>query len=474
MTSSFRDPAGRLLHYNKRIIRAINPAGEEDFLKSSKSKILRNFVQSGSLVSVKDVDLSESHSLAEEFNNKFAIDKSEISQIVEHEKIPFANYPYEWTPEMLYAGGNLTLDLAENLLKEGLGLKDATPYNILFRATKPVFVDWLSFEKRNLFDPVWLPQAQFVRTFILPLLVNKHFGIPLSQIFMTNRDGLEPDSVYKMSGSIKKMTSPFFSMVTLPKILGSSNSKSSSIYQQRVLDDEEKAQFILSQQFKQLKRLLKKVAPADENTSGWAEYVGPKQHFTDEYLRQKDDFVSESLKEYKPQTILDIGCNTGYFSRIAAQTGASVVALDQDAVSISNVWRLATAENLDILPLIVDITRPSPSIGWRNNECPSFLSRVTAKMDAVMMLAVIHHMLVTERIPLDEILNLISEITNDILIIEFVAPNDPMFKIIARGRDHLFKDLSNESFRKACLKHFKVIRCEQLAQTNRYLYLLQK
>jgi hypothetical protein len=30
-------------------------------------------------------------------------------------------------------------------LREGFGLKDATPYNVLFRGAQPVFVDLLSF-----------------------------------------------------------------------------------------------------------------------------------------------------------------------------------------------------------------------------------------------------------------------------------------------------------------------------------------
>ncbi|NJM53424.1 MAG: DUF1698 domain-containing protein [Blastocatellia bacterium] len=103
--------------------------------------------------------------------------------------------------------------------------------------------------------------------------------------------------------------------------------------------------------------------------------MGENQHFTDAYLQQKDNFVRKYLTELKPKWILDVGCNTGYFSKIAAQTGASVVSIDQDATVVSKVWQMANTENLDILPLVVDISRPSPAIGWRNEECPSFLER---------------------------------------------------------------------------------------------------
>ena len=93
-----------------------------------------------------------------------------------------------------YFGGRrdtVMLDIRD----DGIGLKDATPYNILFRGPDPVFIDVLSFERRNPGDPTWLPYAQFVRTFLLPLLANKYFGLGLDQILTTRRDGLEPEEV---------------------------------------------------------------------------------------------------------------------------------------------------------------------------------------------------------------------------------------------------------------------------------------
>jgi ribosomal protein L11 methylase PrmA len=375
---------------------------------------------------------------------------------------------------MLHAAALLTLDLAEKLLAEGIGLKDATPFNILFRGAKPVFVDWLSFEKRDANDPIWLSKAQFIRTFCLPLLVNKHFGFQLSWVFRVNRDGLEPEDVYRMSGWAKKLSPAFFSTVTLPKWLGSAGQKNSTIYQKQTVNNPEKAIFILRQQFKSLRRLLQKVAPNPANTSDWSEYIGEKQHFTDAYLKQKDAFVKNALEEFKPNQVLDVGCNTGYFSRIAAESGASVTAIDTDAVAVGKVWQMARRENLDILPLVVDISRPTPAIGWRNGESASFLSRVQGKMDGVLMLAVVHHLLVTERIPLSEILLLMAEITENILVIEFVPPDDKMFRQIARGRDHLFEYLTENVFREVCQKHFKVLRSEKLADSNRQIFLLQK
>jgi SAM-dependent methyltransferase len=199
-----------------------------------------------------------------------------------------------------------------------------------------------------------------------------------------------------------------------------------------------------------------------------------KNNYTEDYFPLKQAFVSDTLRSYQPRNVLDVGCNTGHFSEIAARNGASVVAIDYDPVVVGQVWRQARAEALDILPLVVNLTRPTPGTGWLNRENSAFLDRARGAFDAVMMLGVIHHMLVSERIPLPEIVKLAAELTTDLLVIEFVAPDDPMFKRIARGRDHLFQELTKESFEQTCSEQFDTLRCQRLDQTNRWLYLMKR
>src|SRR5205085_9707023 len=138
-----------------------------------------------------------------------------------------------------------------------------------------------------------------------------------------------------------------------------------------------------------------------------------------------EQFVADALAELKPRRVLDVGCNTGHFSALAARARARVVAVDYDPCVVGQAWRRAQSEGLDILPLVCNLARPTPATGWRNHECPSFLDRARGSFDAVLTLAVLHHMLVTERIPRTEIVSLAAEMTTDALVIELVAPADP-------------------------------------------------
>lgn len=395
-------------------------------------------------------------------------------QILEHEAVPFPSFPYEWSPEMLHAAGHLTLDLAQSLVSEGLGLKDATPYNILFRGPVPVFVDLLSFEQRDPNDPIWLAQAQFERTFLLPLLVNKRFGISIEQVLAARRDGLEPEEVYRVCGKLQRLSPTFLTLVSMPAWLASRQSQDdSSIYEKKSSSDPEKARFILGSSFKRLRRLLDKLEPESRQRSAWSDYM-TKNNYCEGQFKAKQSFVEQAMNDFRPRRVLDVGSNTGHFSRIAARCGASVVAIDYDPVVAGHTWREARLQNLDILPLVIDLGRPSPAIGWRNSECPGFLDRACNFFDAVMMLAVIHHLLVSERIPLTEIIDLGAELTTDLLIIEFIAPEDSMFRRLTRGRDRLFSYLTRELFEDTCSKRFEIAHSEHEDGTWRWLYVLRK
>jgi SAM-dependent methyltransferase len=475
IAASFRDPAGSLLRFQDRILRVVSPAGVADLTAFLNSPVAHQLQSSGRVVGTRPIDDAELGELLDEPAVGRLFESRACQMMVEHERIEFPSFPYEWTPEMLHAAGLLTLDLAQELLGDGLGLKDATPYNVLFRGPAPVFIDVLSFERREPGDATWLPYAQFVRTFLLPLLVNRIYGLGLDQILTTRRDGLEPEEVYRWSKPLERLRPPFFSLVSMPTWLRNRHSPDdSSIYSKKLLPNAEKARFVLEGLLGGLRRTLRRLEPAQGGRSTWSEYMTSNHNYTPDHFSAKQGFVQDALAEFRCRSVLDVGCNTGHFSAIAARSGASVVAIDYDPVVLGSVWRNARAEKLNILPLAVNLTRPSPGTGWRNQECPSFLDRARGAFDCVLMLAVIHHMLVTERVPLEEIVDLAAELTTDLLIVEFIAPEDSMFHRLTRGREELHRSLNREVFEAVCAPRFERLRMQHVEGSTRWLYLLRK
>jgi SAM-dependent methyltransferase len=338
-----------------------------------------------------------------------------------------------------------------------------------------VFVDVLSVERREPGDPTWLPYAQFARTFLLPLLANARFGLALDEVFLGRRDGLEPEEVYRLCGPLARLWPPVFGLVTAPVWLGArANADDTSLYQKKLLPDAERAAHILRATLARSRRSLDRLAPRPGRKSMWSDYLATATHYTREQFAAKEEFVASAVSELKPRRVLDVGANTGYFTRIAARSGAGVVAIDYDAVAVGEIWRGARAEQLDVLPLVVNLARPTPATGWRNRECPSFLERAQGGFDLVMMLAVVHHMLVTERVPLPEIVDLIATLTRNAVVVEYVALDDPMFRRIVRGREALHRDLTPESFEAAWRQRFEIVRSLRPEGATRALYLLRK
>lgn len=172
--------------------------------------------------------------------------------------------------------------------------------------------------------------------------------------------------------------------------------------------------------------------------------------------------------------MLDVGCNTGEFSLLAARAGARVVSIDADEAAVTRLWRRAAADGVDVLPLVVDIANPTPATGWRNADRSAFLARARGSFDMVLCLALLHHLLVDARIPLADVLDLIADLTQRDAIVEFVGREDPMFRHIARGRDALFENVTVEAFERAAARRFSIVRAERLPDSHRHVFFLRR
>jgi SAM-dependent methyltransferase len=467
---SFRDPKGQLLLNSGKAYRAITAAGRREIEMVLALKLFKTWTAGGKLVGSKLLNAAPNERRTQ------SLEQYNCSWL-EHDRIAFASYPYEWPAEMLAEAGRLTLDLNSALLDEGFTLKDATPDNVLFVGPDPVFVDLLSFERRNFSQTVWLPYGQFLRTFVLPLLSFSHFGIPPNMVFLTRRDGLTPEEVYKMCGVFKRFSPGFLGTVTLPKWLAKKNEPTSvasiAASEKSTPANPEKSDFVFRSLLNNLRKHLERAAPKSVAPSAWMDYCANNEGYSATEFEAKERFVAQTLAAVRPRRVLDIGCNTGHFSRIASKFSESVVAVDSDSSVIGKLWTEAHRERLKILPLVVNIARPSPATGWVNDESPSFLERSHQFFDAVLGLAVVHHLLVKERIPLTKIVELLSIVCKRIAIIEYVAPTDPVLTKMRDSMPDAAGNISLDIFKATFEKHFDVER-ECKVTPHRCLLLLRK
>jgi SAM-dependent methyltransferase len=448
--ASFRDPAGSVSITNNRVLRTVFPEGLKNLDMWLSSAGVRRFVEDGRAVATTQVEANP--------------------VTVEHPRIPFISYPWEWPAAMLHAAGMLTLDLAEAVIEEGLRLKDATPLNVLFRGPAAVFIDVLSLQEREPLDPIWWAAAQFARTFLIPLLLYRRTGAPVHEIFAFHRDGLEPADAVQRLPPLRRWLPPDLTLVTLPT--RAAKLASAELYGQHEARDAGEAQFIFSRRIRACRRQMEMLAPAPR-ASAWSEYEKDCPSYTPAEREARRAFVAKKLEEIRPERVLDIGANAGEFSLLAAAAGARVVAIDSDPEMAAAIWRAASTAKADVLPLVVDFARPTPAAGWMGREHASFLDRAAGHFDCVLMLAVIHHLLVSERIPLDQILEAAAGLTTRWLAIEYVGPQDPLFRRLARGREELHEWQTRAVFEECAQAQFEIADCFETAEF-RALYFLRR
>jgi SAM-dependent methyltransferase len=456
---TFRDPAGFLIRAPLRILRVVEPGFLEDLEPFLRSATARN--AGDALVRTRKLEPFEAGEAG--FPGE---------HVYEHERIEFPSYPYEWPAEMLHCAGALTLDLALSALEEGFVLKDATPHNVLYRGPRPVFVDLLSFQKRAPLDPSWRAYGQLARTFLLPLLAARTLGTPVHESLGAHGDGLEPEVLYRQAGFARRLSPRFLSLVSFPTWLGAR--ARAETYRGRAASSAAQAAFVVRGLLESCRGQLAALAPQPRRDSRWSGYLENAALYSARQLAQKEDFARFALEHARPAKVLDVGANEGRFSLLAARQGASVVAIDSDPAVVGTMWRHASEAKLDVLPLVVDIARPTPATGWRNQEYEAFLDRARGQFDLVMMLALLHHLLVTHRIPLEAVLELAWELTREYVLIEFIAPEDPMFRRIVRGREPLYAYLTREHFEATAGERFEQIRSERIEGLDRWLYLLRR
>jgi SAM-dependent methyltransferase len=459
---SWRDPAGFVVRDRRRILRAVRHDHVPTIERLLASDWFQEHMRTGR---VSCSDWAETPQLSEE------IASGRRLRWLEHDPVAFPAFPHEITALQLYDAALLTLELATEATDHGWTLKDGTAWNVLFGPKGPVFCDLLSFEPLGT-SSAWAGYAQFQRCFTIPLLIHKLRGLPPRLWFQSEREGVAPELARPLISNLAAWTQPGLEAITLPTLLARRGAQirraPTKAAQRHGLQDMQR--HLLRSTLKRLTRHIESLRPALQE-SVWSRYRARREHYRESDLNQKETFVRHALSDAGVHSVLDVGCNTGEYSELAARLGKTVVAIDTDDAAVQKLYEIRRNTRTAISPMVLNIARPSPALGWSNREVPAFLERVEGHFDCVLALGLMHHLLVTERAPLPQIAELFSHLTTRTLLVEWIDGDDPRFREIAGGNLPLYENVTREGFEAALLQHFRLVSRVQLPERQtRTLY----
>ena len=357
----------------------------------------------------------------------------------------------------------MTLAIQKRALARGLSLKDASAYNVQFVASRPLLIDTLSFEKYTQGRP-WVAYRQFCQHFLAPLALMAHHDVRLNQMSRVHLDGLPLDLTSKL---LPKRTCCKFSLLSHIHL----HARSQKRYENRTVAARTRplSRFALLALIDSLESAVGKLAWWPRETE-WGEYY-EGTNYSGQAFEHKRALISAMLEEVRPGQVWDIGANTGLFSRLASQAGIATVAIDIDPAAVEKNYRQCRQENEKfLLPLVGDITNPSPGIGWENEERRSLLRR--GPVDTILALALLHHLAIANNLPLARIGEFFSGACRT-LIVEFIPKSDSQVRRLLATREDIFPAYDVAGFEREFQAFFTIERREAIKESDRLLYLMK-
>jgi len=457
---SFRDRDSRVVVADDAIYRALSPEGTEDWDALSASPLLEKMIAAGQVVGTREVDPAAA-GVGQELL------PTGVSKVLEHDRIPFVSYPYEWTFSMLQDAAKLQLQLGAEAIENGFDLKDATPYNVQFIGSQPTFIDIGSFEKQTEGEP-WIAYRQFCMLYLYPLLFQAHKDIPFQPWMRGSIDGIQPIDAIKVFSLRDRLRRGVFLHTSLHARLDRRANKSGPGSAEENKNTRQVKPGQIKAQLESMNRLVSKLKWKAGETS-WSGYR-QSNTYSDDDDKRKQSFVAEVAAEKKPALTWDMGCNDGAYSRIAAENSDRVVAFDFDHATVEALYRSLREEgNTKILPLVSNLADPSPALGWRGLERKTLVDR--GAPDLMLALALIHHVSISANIPIADFLQWARDMGTTLLI-EFPKRTDPMVRaLLANKHDGANPDYEEGNFERELEKRFTVERREELPSGDRVLYL---
>ena len=447
--SSFRDRSGFLFYYENEIYRIINFSYKKQYEKFMNSELYQKLEEKNLIITHSEIE-------------NLDID-CDYYKIIKPEKIPFISYPYEWSFSQLKDAALLTLRIQKAAMKYGMTLKDGSAFNIQFHNGHPIFIDTLSFEIYEE-GQIWNPYKQFCQHFLAPLALISKKDVRLNLLSKTFIDGIPIDLAAKL---LPKTTFGNFGLMAHIH----AHAKSQKHYEDK--DAKIKQKTFSKRSFEglieSLKSSIEKMTWNEDNTE-WGDYYSDT-NYTEKSFEEKKQFISLAIDQVKPKLVWDMGANTGVFSRLASTKGINTISYDIDPLAVEKNYLLSSQNSeQNILPLILDLTNPSSGIGWNHNERMSIIQRGPA--DMVFALALVHHLAISNNVPLNKLAEFFSQISK-FLIIEFVPKSDSQVKRLLLTREDIFENYDEKNFEIEFSKFFKIINSKKILDSERTIYIME-
>ena len=449
---SFRDPSGFVFRRDSVLCRQVNQVFAEEWQAAVDAGILGRWQGNGSLVGHQVVDVS------------LAADPGQALAVLQPDPVAFISYPYEWTFGQLKDAALLTLDLQEDAERNGFALRDASAYNIQFERGRPILIDSLSLERR-VGDELWAAYRQFCQHFVAPLALMARRDVRCGLMLRNHVDGLPLDLASTLLPGRTRLSTGLGSHVHLH-----------ARAQRRFADAElprRTATMGATRRAALVDSLRRTIQGLEWNPGGteWADY-DRQTSYSDAGTRAKESIVEAMLRETGGSVVWDLGANIGRFSAIAADLGRRVVAWDVDpAASERHYQRLKASGPTTVLPLVQDLVNPSPGLGWAGSERAAFVDRSDA--DVVMALALVHHLAISNNVPLDWIAGLFARLAPAV-IVEFVPKDDPMTRRLLTSRRDVFPQYTAEGLEQAFGLHFRIRDRVPIPDSSRVMYRMER
>ena len=442
--SSFRDPSGRVINVDDQIFRLVHFSYSKEYSHLMDSGLYADLVFENLLIAHKEI-------------GNFDLDEPAF-KVLQPKLIPFISYPSEWSFNQLKDAALLTLRIQAIALKYGMTLKDCSAYNVQFYQGKPIFIDTLSFsfyEEGGL----WTAYKQFCEHFLIPLAVMAYTDLYLSKLYISYIDGIPLSIGVKLLPLKKMLTSGLLMHVYL-------HNSAQKKYQAKKVKNRSKL-FNKNYMVRLCANLMDTVNRIQvKQRTVWKRYYEKDVHST--YLAHKTELVNEFILKIKPVVAIDLGANNGLFSRLLSELGVRVFSLDSDPICVNDNYTMAKEHgNKFLLPLVCDILNPTPAYGWANKERESLLNRIHC--DVLLALAIVHHLAISNNIPISKIVQLFSGMCEN-LIIEFVPKNDSKVEVLLQNREDVFHNYNQDHFEEMFSVKFDLIEKSMIRGSDRILY----